>query len=79
MTATTVEQAPATPKSSFAAGMRVLPKAERDAMYRIYAFCRAVDDIADDQQGARPDRQVAPPRPIEQQRPYRVRGQDERK
>lgn len=51
MTAATVEQAPAAPKSSFSAGMRVLPKAEREAMYRIYAFCRAVDDIADDQQG----------------------------
>ena len=37
--------------SSFYAGMRVLPKAERDAMFAIYAFCRAVDDIADDQQG----------------------------
>ena len=33
--------------SSFYAGMRVLPKAEREAMYAIYAFCRAVDDIAD--------------------------------
>ena len=37
--------------SSFYAGMRVLPKAEREAMYAIYAFCRAVDDIADDQTG----------------------------
>ena len=37
--------------SSFYAGMRLLPKAEREAMYAIYAFCRAVDDIADDQQG----------------------------
>jgi phytoene synthase len=33
--------------SSFYAGMRVLPKAQREAMYEIYAFCRAVDDIAD--------------------------------
>ena len=37
--------------SSFYAGMRVLPKAEREAMYAVYAFCRAVDDIADDQGG----------------------------
>lgn len=37
--------------SSFYAGMRVLPKPEREAMYAIYAFCRAVDDIADDQTG----------------------------
>jgi len=42
--------------SSFYAGMRVLPKREREAMYAIYAFCRAVDDIADDQQGERPAR-----------------------
>jgi squalene synthase HpnD len=33
--------------SSFYAGMRVLPKRERLAMYAIYAFCREVDDIAD--------------------------------
>jgi squalene synthase HpnD len=34
--------------SSFYAAMRILPKAPRAAMYEIYAFCRAVDDIADD-------------------------------
>ena len=34
--------------SSFYAGMRVLPKAKREAMYEIYAFCRAVDDVADE-------------------------------
>jgi presqualene diphosphate synthase len=33
--------------SSFYAGMRVLPRAQREAMFEIYAFCRAVDDIAD--------------------------------
>jgi phytoene synthase len=37
--------------SSFYAGMRVLPKAEREAMFAVYGFCRLVDDIADDQQG----------------------------
>jgi squalene synthase HpnD len=42
--------------SSFYAGMRVLPKAEREAMYAVYAFCRIVDDIADDQQGDRATR-----------------------
>lgn len=42
--------------SSFYAGMRVLPRAEREAMYAVYAFCRAVDDIADDQQGDPADR-----------------------
>lgn len=35
--------------SSFYAGMKVLPKAEREAMYAVYGFCRVVDDIADDQ------------------------------
>jgi len=45
--------------SSFYAGMRMLPKAEREAMYAIYGFCRVVDDIADDQQGDRPSRAVA--------------------
>jgi phytoene synthase len=35
--------------SSFYAGMRVLPEAGRNAMFAIYAFCRAVDDIADEQ------------------------------
>ncbi|UAK26691.1 presqualene diphosphate synthase HpnD [Sphingomonas nostoxanthinifaciens] len=39
--------------------MRVLPPAEREAMYAIYAFCREVDDIADDQAGERADRAVA--------------------
>ena len=34
--------------SSFYRGMRILPRAEREAMFEIYAFCRAVDDIADD-------------------------------
>jgi phytoene synthase len=28
--------------------MKLLPPEQRDAMYEIYAFCRAVDDIADD-------------------------------
>jgi phytoene synthase len=27
--------------------MRILPKAQRDAMFAIYGFCRVVDDIAD--------------------------------
>jgi squalene synthase HpnD len=34
--------------SSFYAAMRIMPKAQRDAMFEIYSFCRAVDDIADD-------------------------------
>ena len=34
--------------SSFYLAMRILPREQRDAMYTVYAFCRAVDDIADD-------------------------------
>ena len=34
--------------TSFYRGMAVLPPARRQAMYAIYAFCRIVDDIADD-------------------------------
>jgi phytoene synthase len=33
--------------SSFYAAMRILPPAQRDAMFEIYSFCRRVDDIAD--------------------------------
>lgn len=35
-------------RTSFHAGMACLPKARREAMYAFYAFCREVDDIADD-------------------------------
>lgn len=35
--------------TSFYRGMRVLPPDRRHAMYAIYAFCRLVDDIADDE------------------------------
>jgi squalene synthase HpnD len=45
--------------SSFYAGMRVLPKVQREAMYAVYAFCRQVDDIADDEVGDRPERAAA--------------------
>jgi phytoene synthase len=34
--------------SSFYAAMRLLPPAERAAMFAIYAFCRVVDDVADE-------------------------------
>ncbi|HEX2216594.1 MAG TPA: presqualene diphosphate synthase HpnD [Xanthobacteraceae bacterium] len=33
--------------SSFYTAMRILPRAQREAMFEIYAFCRRVDDIAD--------------------------------
>jgi phytoene synthase len=42
--------------SSFYLAMRLMPKRERDAMFAIYAFCRKVDDIADDGLGTRPER-----------------------
>src|ERR1700759_4453903 len=35
-------------RTSFHAGRAMLPKARREAMYALYAFCREVDDIADD-------------------------------
>lgn len=44
--------------SSFYAAMRLMPKAEREGMFAIYAFCRAVDDIADDGVGTREERLV---------------------
>ncbi len=34
--------------SSFYAAMRILPRPQREAMFEVYSFCRAVDDIADD-------------------------------
>jgi len=41
--------------SSFYAAMRILPQAQRKAMYEIYGFCRRVDDIADSN-APRPER-----------------------
>jgi len=41
--------------SSFYAGMRMLPPDRRQAVYEIYSFCRAVDDVAD-AGGPRPPR-----------------------
>lgn len=35
-------------KSSFYRAMAILPRDKRDAMFEIYSFCRAVDDIADE-------------------------------
>jgi phytoene synthase len=44
--------------SNFYLAMRILPKAQREAMYEIYSFCRLVDDIADEE-GPRPERIAA--------------------
>jgi presqualene diphosphate synthase len=43
------DAAPALPAagSSFYLAMRILPRQRREGMYAIYAFCRAVDDVAD--------------------------------
>ena len=42
--------------SSFYSAMKLMAKPEREAMFAIYAFCRAVDDIADDGIGTREER-----------------------
>ncbi|HTT98718.1 MAG TPA: presqualene diphosphate synthase HpnD [Rhizomicrobium sp.] len=42
--------------SSFYSAMKLMPRAEREAMFAIYAFCRMVDDIADDGIGTREER-----------------------
>lgn len=34
--------------SSFLSGIRILPNNRREAMFAIYAFCREIDDIADE-------------------------------
>ncbi len=45
--------------SSFYAAMRLMPKAERRAMFAIYAFCRIVDDIADADDRPQAERRAA--------------------
>jgi phytoene synthase len=57
--ANATENARAASGSSFSAGMKVLPKAERNAMYAIYGFCRIVDDIADEEGPPIAERQAA--------------------
>jgi squalene synthase HpnD len=49
---------PAPRGSSFYVAMRMLPRARRRAMFDIYGFCRAVDDIADDCARDRRERQA---------------------
>ena len=60
MTAVVPEKAPELPAagSSFYLGMRILPQAQREAMYAVYDFCRAVDDVAD-APGPREERKAA--------------------
>jgi phytoene synthase len=40
--------APTAARSSFYAALRILPAEQRQAMFQVYDFCRAVDDIADE-------------------------------
>ena len=46
-TATSANYGTTASGSSFYAAMRILPRAQREAMFQIYSFCRQVDDIAD--------------------------------
>jgi phytoene synthase len=52
------EQAPAA-RSSFYFAMRVLPKDQREAMFSVYRFCRAVDDVADEPQYGSAEKRLA--------------------
>ncbi len=54
----TPQAAPAA-NSSFYMAMRILPKARREAMFSVYAFCRAVDDVADDRGGSTSSQRMA--------------------
>lgn len=42
--------------TSFYGAMRILDKPRREAIFAIYAFCRAVDDVADDEDIANDER-----------------------
>jgi phytoene synthase len=44
-------------RSNFYYAFLALPRARRDALYAVYAFCRTVDDIADVASAAGPERQ----------------------
>jgi phytoene synthase len=54
----TPQPAPAA-KSSFYLAMRILPKARREAMFSLYGFCRAVDDVADERGSSSPAERMA--------------------
>ena len=45
--------------SSFYTAMRILPERQREAMFAVYGFCRAVDDIADERRPATPAQRLA--------------------
>jgi presqualene diphosphate synthase len=54
----TPEAAPAA-NSSFYMAMRILPKHRREAMFSLYGFCRAVDDIADERGASTSSQRIA--------------------
>jgi presqualene diphosphate synthase len=54
----TQEAAPAA-HSSFYMAMRVLPAPRREAMFAVYGFCRAVDDVADERGPATASQRLA--------------------
>ena len=56
MSGTTQSQASG---SSFYTAMRLMPAPEREGMFAIYAFCRKVDDIADDPGPTKAERRAA--------------------
>lgn len=45
-------------RSSFYLAMRVLPKDQREAMFSVYQFCRAVDDVADEPEYGSPEQRL---------------------
>ncbi len=45
--------------TSFYGAMRILPRARREAIFAVYAFCRDVDDIADDETVSLAEKQAA--------------------
>jgi presqualene diphosphate synthase len=55
----TVAQTAPAARSSFYTAMRILPERQRQAMFAVYGFCRAVDDIADARGPATPARRLA--------------------
>ena len=45
-------------RSSFYLAMRVLPKQQREAIFSVYRFCRAVDDVADEPEHGSPEQRL---------------------
>ncbi len=54
-----IPQAAPAANSSFYVAMRILPKPRREAMFSLYRFCRAVDDVADERSASSPSQRMA--------------------